>query len=60
VGISPKEYINFVRYQFALQQIKQNNSQKSLLDIAIETGFYDHSHLTNEIKKYSGLLPSQL
>jgi AraC-like DNA-binding protein len=59
LGISPKEYINFVRYQFAFDQIR-NNSYKSLLDVAFATGYYDHSHLTNEIKKYSGLLPSEL
>jgi AraC-like DNA-binding protein len=59
LGISPKEYINFVRYQFAIDQIR-NNSHKSLLDVAFSTGYYDHSHLTNEIKKYSGLLPSEL
>jgi AraC-like DNA-binding protein len=59
LGISPKEYINFVRYQFAIDQIR-DNSHKSLLDVAFSTGYYDHSHLTNEIKKYSGLLPSEL
>lgn len=60
LGISPKEYINFVRYQSAVAKIKQKPSQTSLLHIAFDTGFYDHSHLTNEIKKYSGLLPSEL
>jgi AraC-like DNA-binding protein len=60
LGISPKEYANFIRYQHAMQLIQQRDAGKSLLDIALDAGFYDHAHLTNEVKKYAGLLPSQL
>lgn len=60
LGISPKEYANFIRYQHAFQLIKKKSFNKNLLDIALDAGFYDHAHLTNEVKKYSGLLPSQL
>lgn len=60
VGISPKEFINFVRYQFTLSVIKNKASNRSLLDIAFECGYYDHSHLTNEVKRYTGVAPSQL
>lgn len=28
--------------------------------LVIECGFYDHSHLTNEVKRNTGLAPSQL
>jgi AraC-like DNA-binding protein len=59
-GLSPKKFINFVRYQFALKTIQTHASTKSLGDIAFDYGYYDHSHLTNEVKKYSGLLPSEL
>jgi AraC-like DNA-binding protein len=60
MGISPKEFINLVRYQSTLQKIKDNTTDKSLLEIAFESGYYDHSHLTNEIKKYTGVPPAQL
>jgi len=60
LGISPKEYAGFIRYQSVVQLIREQTCKKSLLDLALDTGFYDHAHLTNEIKKYSGLLPSQL
>lgn len=60
IGISPKEFINIVRFQSALARIKNNFSQRSLLDIALECGYYDHSHLTNEIKRYTGVSPNQL
>jgi len=60
IGITPKEYSNIVRFQKALSIIKNSVQERSLLDIAFECGFYDHSHLTNEIKKNTGLAPSQL
>lgn len=60
VGISPKEYSGIVRFQHALQVIKKDKQSRSLLDIAFECGYYDHSHLTNEIKRNTGLSPTQL
>lgn len=60
IGISPKEFINLVRYQSAHKLIHENTSSRSLLDIAVECGYYDHAHLTNEIKKYTGIVPSLL
>lgn len=60
LDISPKEYINFVRCQSALEKIRNNQAKKSLLEIAFESGYYDHSHLSNEIKKHTGTIPSEL
>ena len=60
IGVSPKEFINFVRYQFALQHIRKDYATKSLMDIALDGGYYDHAHLANEIKKHSGFVPSEL
>jgi len=60
MGIRPKEFINLVRYQTTFRVIKNNTLQKSLLQIAFECGYYDHSHLTNEMKRYTGVAPAQL
>ena len=60
VGLSPKEFINLVRYQFTHNRIKNNIANKALAEIAFECGYYDHSHLTNALKKYTGLVPSEL
>ena len=60
IGITPKEFINITRFQHAFSDINHNKKHKSLLDIAIEHGYYDHAHLTNEIKRYTGLPPSGL
>lgn len=60
VGLSPKEYSNIIRFQNALSIIKKSEGNRSFLDIAFECGYYDHSHLTNEIKRNTGFSPSQL
>jgi len=60
IGLSPKEYSNIIRFQNALSIIKNSNQKRSLLDIAFECGYHDHSHLSNEIKRNTGLSPSLL
>ena len=58
IGLSPKEYSNIIRFQNALSVIRKTNHDRSLLDIALECGYYDHSHLSSEIKRNTGLSPS--
>lgn len=60
IGLTPKEYSNIIRFQNALNIIKNSSENRSLLDIAFECGYYDHSHLNNEFKRNTGLSPSQL
>lgn len=60
IGLSPKEYANIVRFQNALTIIRKAAGSRSLLEIAFECGYYDHSHLTNEIKRNTGFSPSLL
>jgi AraC-like DNA-binding protein len=60
IGITPKEFINIVRFQHVFSKVTHNKKQESLLDIAIEHGYYDHAHLTNDIKRYTGVPPSLL
>jgi len=59
-GTAPKEFLKIIRFQEALKRLQLNTSQESLLRIAYELGYYDHAHLTNEFKKYAGILPSEL
>jgi AraC-like DNA-binding protein len=65
VGIAPKELIQIVRFQEVLRRLRQLDvqpaaRQESLLRIAFGLGYHDHAHLTNEFKKYAGILPSEL
>ncbi|MBV8251796.1 MAG: AraC family transcriptional regulator [Chitinophaga sp.] len=60
IGLTPKEYVNIIRFQSALAMMNNLGQQKKLSDIAFECGFYDQAHLTNEIKRHTGLTPGQL
>lgn len=60
IGITPKLFSKIVRLKHALTKIKNRDSKTSLLEIAFNCGYYDHAHLTREVKKYTGLVPSQL
>jgi AraC-like DNA-binding protein len=57
LGISPKEFINIVRFRQVLKRLQEPSPRESLLRIAFETGYYDHAHLTREFKKYAGFNP---
>ena len=54
-GFSPKMYERIIRFQHASDEY--NNQGKSLTQIALEYGYYDHSHFSNEFKKFSGYNP---
>ncbi|MCD4789230.1 MAG: helix-turn-helix domain-containing protein, partial [Bacteroidales bacterium] len=57
IGVSVKEFTGIFRFKQTIKSIA-NNPDKSLLHIAFDNGYYDHSHLTNEIKRFSGQIPS--
>jgi len=57
IGISPKEFIKQERFRHALRRVRRRLAGESLSDIALECGFYDHSHLFHEIKRYTGGSP---
>lgn len=60
IGVSPKDFMSIVRYQFACHTIKNNPTRKCLAEIAFESGYYDHTHLAKEIKRFTGSAPSNL
>lgn len=56
-GFSPKEFFNIIRFKNVLKEIEQRN--KSLAQVAMDAGYYDQSHFTNEFKKLSGYNPRE-
>jgi AraC-like DNA-binding protein len=60
IGVSPKEFLNLTRFKTVLAKIQQNQFQKSLSEIAWDCGYYDHAHLSNDFKRYTGTAPSGL
>jgi AraC-like DNA-binding protein len=57
IGISPKLLAKIFRFEHALQCLK-NCPHKDLLDVAVECGYYDHSHLIRDFKTLSGDAPT--
>lgn len=58
VGVSPKAFSGIVRFQAVLPHIKKVPAGVSLDAVAVAHGYYDHAHLANDIKKYTGSVPS--
>ncbi|QEC52674.1 helix-turn-helix protein [Anseongella ginsenosidimutans] len=59
IGVTPKEYSAIIRFQAALSLLNTANHKRNLAAVAFECGFYDHAHLSNEMKRRTGLAPSQ-
>ena len=58
IGVSPKQYLKIIRFQFAIFQ-KQQNPNMNLDELSFISGYYDKSHFTNDFKSLSGLTPKQ-
>jgi YesN/AraC family two-component response regulator len=56
-GSSFKEYLNMVRIEESKRLLL--NTDYSVIDIAIATGFEDQSYFSKVFKKYTGLTPKQ-
>lgn len=56
-GSTFKEYLNMVRIEESKRLLA--NTDYSLIDIAIATGFEDQSYFSKVFKKYTGLTPKQ-
>ena len=58
VGLSAKEFSRILRLQATIQTL--DNSQDSLSQLAIKTGFSDQAHATREVRRLTGLTPTRL
>lgn len=58
VGLGPKVFADIVRVRYVLNQIKKA-PRRSLLSLAVEAGYYDHAHLSNAVKRYTGYTPTE-
>ncbi|MCG8331090.1 MAG: helix-turn-helix domain-containing protein [Chitinophagales bacterium] len=59
VGVTMKEYHSIIRFKKTLECISKK-TEKSLLHIAFDNGYFDHAHLTKDILKMAGVNPSQI
>jgi AraC-like DNA-binding protein len=54
-GISPKKYCEITRLQYAMS--KMSYPDLSFSQIALESGYYDHSHFINDFRYYLNETP---
>ena len=59
IGISPKTFAKIHRFKHALRYLRDNPDQ-DLTSVAIECGYYDHTHLIKDFKTLSGNTPTAL
>ena len=57
IGVSPKTLARIFRFNHAQKHLIAN-PHKSLVEIAEECGYYDHTHFINEFKSHSGDTPA--
>jgi AraC-like DNA-binding protein len=55
IGITPKQYNDLLRFRNCMQNI----SKGDLLDMAVQHGFYDSSHLIHTFQSYTGMTPGE-
>ena len=53
--LSVGQYIRQLRLEHAIQELDQTD--KSIIDIALSAGFFDQSHFTNAFKHHMGITP---
>lgn len=57
IGLPPKKFVDLERFLKAFSMLNINSSQ-SMQDIAWNCGYYDHAHLTNDFKRFTGQPPT--
>ena len=51
-GLSPKLYSETIRMQHAVRRIRNREEQKSLLELSMDCGYFDHAHMNREFNKF--------
>lgn len=56
-GVTPKKYLTLLRVRAACRELKCTD--KKILAVGLEHGFYDHSHFTREFTRIVGQSPGK-
>jgi AraC-like DNA-binding protein len=57
VGLPPKTAARLMRFERA-KTLLERADRPSLADVALESGFYDQAHLSNEFRRITGVTPA--
>ena len=55
IGITPHQYLSQQRVERAKELLKQTD--RLIIDIALECGFSSHSHLSKQFRQFTGMTP---
>ncbi len=55
IGSTPKQFSSLIR----LKSVTQTEKPESIIDLALENGFYDQAHFNKEFKIFTGLTPTE-
>lgn len=58
VGVSPDVLNRILRFRTALRCLRETSDP--LVNVAIQSGYFDQSHMTREFKRFSGMAPRSL
>ena len=59
IGLTPKQMCRSLRFKHALAR-KARSPQRSWLETALDSGYYDQAHLINDFRHFTGLSPCAL
>jgi AraC-like DNA-binding protein len=57
LGLSPKAYARLLRFEHATALLGRPAADRTLADVAMESGYYDQSHLTRDFVALAGMTP---
>ena len=57
IGVSLKTFCEIVRFQWSYHLYQQTHGSLSLAELALQSGYYDQSHMNMSYKKLTGMLP---
>lgn len=57
LGVTPKTYCKIIQFNYAFHLLIQTD--KRIVDIAHDAGYYDQSHFINHFRKVCGMCPSR-
>lgn len=58
VGTSPKMYCRITRFRHLFDAMSENGSSVNWVQIALDTGFFDQSHLIRDFRRFAGNSPT--
>ena len=59
VGVAPKLYARLLRFQAAVEVLRQPGAERlALAQVALDCGYYDQAHLNRDFKAFAGATPT--